>query len=115
MTNQALTAMVSAPRFTRTDRSDGASEVLTLVKLTSGPLAGKRFVSQDLDGREYPYLVQITTGPDVGDDFVGLYDLDGDKVDVGNADWVTVAEAPAEVIEQIETSWATRFNEVARI
>jgi hypothetical protein len=110
MTNQALTNLVPVPRFTRTD-SDDASEVLTVVKLTSGKL----FASQDLDGREYPYLVQITTGPDVGDDFVGLYDLDGDKVDVGNADWVTVAEAPAEVIEQIESGWESGSNVVERI
>ena len=115
MTKQALTNLVTAPQFTRTDRSDGASEVLTLVKLTSGPLAGKSFTSQDLDGREYPYLVQITTGADVGDDFVGLYDLDGDKVDVGNAEWVTVAKVPAEVIEQIENGWESGSNVVARI
>jgi hypothetical protein len=99
----------------RTDRSDDASEVLTLVRLTSGRLAGKGFASQDLDGREYPYLVQVTTGPDMGDDFVGLYDLDGDKIDVGNADWVAVGKAPAEVIEQIENGWESGSSVVTRI
>lgn len=104
---------VPAPRFFRRDCSDDATEVLTLVRLT-GAHAGSKFTSGDLDGRRYPYLVQITTGPDTGDDFVGLYDLDGDKVDLGNCEWEAVAKAPPEVIEQIENGWECGSNIVTR-
>jgi hypothetical protein len=63
----------------------------------------------------YPYCVQITTGLDTGDDFVGLYNLDGDKLDLGNCEWEAVAEVPAEVIEQIENGWESGSNVVERI
>lgn len=112
------TNMIAAPRFTRTDRTDRTdrtSEILTLVRLTSGARVDHGFVCADLDGARYPYLVQITTGTEPGDDFVGLYDLDGEAIDVGNAEWEIVTEAPAEVIEQIETSWESGSNEVVRI
>lgn len=98
--------LMPAPRFLHTDYRDGASEVLTLVRLVAGPFADKQFTCRDLDGAEYPYLVQIATGPEPDDDFVGLYDLDGDQVDPGNmAEWEIVTHAPAEVIAQIESSW----------
>jgi hypothetical protein len=57
----------------------------------------------------------VTTGPEPGDDFVGLYDLDGDRLDVGNADWEAVSEAPAEVIEQVEQGWETGTSTVERL
>lgn len=99
----------SAHRFSRTG-ADGASEILTLAKLTNGEI----FVSEDLDGAEYPYLVQVTAGQELGTDFVGLYDLDGSRVDVGNSSWVAVTEAPVAVIEQIESGWETGSNVVTR-
>lgn len=110
-----MTDLVPAPRFTRRDQSDDASEVLTLVRITDGHLAGKRLLCADLDGREYPYLIQVTTGPDLGDDFVGLYDLDGDQVDAAGCSWEVVTEAPAEVIEQVETGWESGMWVVERI
>jgi hypothetical protein len=65
---------------------------------------------------EYPYLVQITSGPEVGDDFVGLYTLDGDQVETGNGwTWEIVDQAPAEVINAIETGWETGTSVVERI
>lgn len=107
--------LVSVPRFVRTDPSDGSSEVLTLVELTSGRLAGETFASAELEGREYPYLVQVTSGPDPGDDFDGLFDLDGDRIDVMNSQWSIVTEAPAEVVEQIEFGWEYGNTVVARL
>lgn len=108
-------ALVTVPRFIRTDRSDGASEILTIVRLTSGKFADSLFACSDLDGREYPYLVEICTGPVIGDDFVGLYDLDGERIYPGNADWERVAEAPAEVVDQIENGWESGSNLVTRL
>lgn len=58
-------------RFVRRDLSDGAIEILTIVRV---------------EGRE-DYFVEVCAGPNVGDDFVGLYDLEGDKVDLGNVEW----------------------------
>lgn len=107
----AKTARVPAPRFLRVDGSD--RDALALVRLTSGHLAGTDFPCQDLDGRDYPYLVQVTSGPDSV--FRGLFDLDGDPVDVGNAEWEIVTEAPAEVIAQIETSWESGTSVVTRL
>lgn len=96
--------------WTRTD-TDGASEVLRLVVLDGG----EKFVSSDLEGAEYPYLVQITSGPDAGDDFVGLYDLDGDEIAFANRTWELASEAPVDVIEQIESGWGNNTSAVARV
>lgn len=111
-----MTTTVPAPRFTRTDRD--ASEVLALVRAEDK--AGKVITSSFSDanenqGPEYPYLVQITSGPDVGDDFVGLYTLDGDQLDPHGWTWEIVSEAPAEVVDQIETSWESGTSVVERI
>lgn len=61
-----------AIQFTRKDLSDGATETLTLVRLDSdGSLA-----------------VRIEAGtPDDPGDFVGLYDIDGDQIGLGNESW----------------------------
>lgn len=109
-----MTALIPAPRFTRRDQSDDASEVLTLVRITDGHLAGKSFGCADLEG-QYPYLVQVTTGPELGDDYVGLYTLDGDQIDAAGCAWDVVKEAPAEVIEQVETGWERGTSVVERI
>ena len=62
-------------RFTRRDLNDNATETLTLVRLDSnGSLA-----------------IQIEAGtPDHLGDFVGLYDLDGDQLQLGNETWEIV-------------------------
>ena len=104
---------VACPRFLRTD-ADGASEMLTLVQITDGPLAGDNFACVDLDG-EYPYLVQITKGASTCGDFVGLYDLDGEPINSRNCQWVGVDEAPSDVVEQIETGWAYGTSTVTRL
>jgi hypothetical protein len=82
---------VSALRWTRTDQSDGASEILTIVRI---------------DGQT-DLCVEVCAGPEVGDDFVGLYDLDGDQLTLGNCSWeaVDASEVPAEVVTSIETDW----------
>lgn len=109
--------LIAAPRFTRTDRD--ASEVLAIVRAEDkhGNVITSSFADHNEDqSPEYPYLVQITSGPDVGDDFVGLYTLDGDRVETGNGwTWEIVDEAPVEVIEEIETAWATGTSVVERI
>lgn len=92
------TPNVPAPRLLRT-AFDGASEVLTLVRLASGDLA-----------------VQITTGPNVDDDFVGIYDLDGEPIPYASGlEWEIATDVPANVIEQIETEWATGETVVTRL
>ena len=85
-------------RWTRTDGD--ASEVLTLVRI---------------DGQD-DLSIQITTGPDDGDDFVGLYDLDGDQLR-GNCTWEVVDESDltAEQIESIRLDWETGTSSVERI
>ena len=92
---------MSAVRFTRRDVSDGASEILTVVRLDG---------STDL-------AIEICAGPGIGDDFVGLYDLDGDQLRVGNCTWEAVdeAEVPADVVTSIETDWESGTNVVERL
>ncbi len=74
-------------RWTRTDYTDGFSEVLTLCRVRGN------------------YVIQITSGPDVGDDFVVLYNLDRDQISLGNDTWEAVDEAPQEVLGEIEQNY----------
>lgn len=83
--------------WTRID-PDGASETLRVVRLDDG---GQR-------------CVQITTGPELGDDFVGLYDFDGDQIPLGNATWTAVRATAAEV-RRIERDWETGLSVVERV
>jgi len=86
-----------ATQFRRTDEYDGASEILTVVHLESGCLA-----------------IQVTTGPEIGDDFAGLYDLDGEQI--GYVGGFEVAEdVPADVASAIEENWATGNRTVERL
>lgn len=103
-------ANVANIHWTRTE-TDGASEVLRLVVLDDGA----KFVCAELDGAEYPYLVQVTAGPGPGDDFVGLYDLDGERVEIVNREWELATDAPPEVIDQIERGWESGTSTVRRV
>ena len=90
---------MSAVRWTRTE--DDASEVLTLVRLDTGDLA-----------------IQITTGPETGDDFVGLYNVDdGDQIPVASREWTVVGdrEVTPEQIEEIAGGWENGTARVERI
>lgn len=91
---------MSAARWTRTD-TDGASEILTLVKI---------------DGRD-GLCVEICAGPEVGDDFVGLYDLDGDQLSLGNCTWeaVDASEIPAAIVENFASDWESGSSTVTRL
>ena len=82
---------------------DGASECLRLVTVDNGD----QFYCDDLEG-DYPYLVQVTSGPNVGDDFVGVFDLDGGEVNLPSGQsWTLVSReaVPEEVLAQIEVGW----------
>jgi hypothetical protein len=74
-------------RWLRT-HTDGAFEVLSLIQIDG------------LDG----YAVQVTAD---GDDFVGLYDLDGDAINLSNMTWTLCSSAPAEAIESVANGWET--------
>lgn len=104
-------------RFWRHDRD--AREVLMIVRAEDklGTAVTSSFEGINGDRSEdYPYLIQITSGPDMGDDFVGLYTLDGDRVELGNGwTWEVVGEAPIEVVNAIETGWETGTSVVTRI
>lgn len=91
---------MSALRWTRTG-DDGASEILTIVRV---------------DGRS-DLAVEICAGSEVGDDFVGLYDLDGDQITTGNCSWeaVDANEVGPEIVETIETDWELGTSVVARL
>jgi hypothetical protein len=84
-------------RWNRTDFTDGASEVLTLCQL------------------EGDYVIQVTSGPNVGDDFVGLYDLDGDGIQLGNFSWEVATDAPSELLAEVEQNWESGTTCVSRI
>ncbi|NIR28719.1 MAG: hypothetical protein GWN84_05265 [Gammaproteobacteria bacterium] len=88
-------------RFTRTD-TDGAGETLRIVTFDDG----ETYYSAALE-RESPYVVQITTGPDAGDDFVGLCSLDGDPLRIFNRSWTLAKDVPEEVIRVLEQDWET--------
>jgi hypothetical protein len=89
---------VSAVRWIRRDLD--SSETLTLVRRDSGKLA-----------------IQITSGPDVGDDFVGLYDLDGDQIQTGSTEWTVVGDSDvsAEQIESITEDWESGTCTIERL
>ena len=88
-------------RWQRTDRSDGASEILTLVRV---------------DGRE-GLAIEVCSGPNIGDDVVGLFDLDGDALNAGVGTWSAVdeAEVTPEQIAAIGERWGIRTNRVERL
>ena len=94
-------AVVSAVRWTRTDPSDGAHEILTLVR-------------RDAVGG---VVVQVTTGADAGDDFVGLYDLDGDQIQLGNETWTVLAEdeVSPDTVAEVVGNWECGSSVVTRI
>jgi len=97
---------VSAVRFRRTD--DDASEVLTLVRVDQEP---------GYEPGKSPVRVQITTGPDDGDDFVGLYSLDGDQLNYANVAWTVISadELTDDEVESIRQDWETGTSSVERI
>lgn len=96
-------------RFERV-ADDGASEVLTIVRLDEGEI-----YSEALD-RETPYAVEVCAGPSVGDDFVGVYDLDGERIDgLRPRSWAIADDVPAEVVEAVEDGWSTGLNVVSRL
>lgn len=87
-------------RFLRTDLD--ASEVLTVVRFD-------RSAPKHLAGT---LAIQITSGPEVGDDFVGLYTLDGDRIDTGNYSWSIVTRLSLAKIETIRSDWETGTSSV---
>ena len=93
-------------RFLRTEpdftEAGSASECLSLVRFD----ADSRYAGE--------YAVQITSGPLPGDDFVGVYDLDGDQINASNTSWELVddSEIPAEHVGW-EASWE-RGNSTVR-
>lgn len=80
----------------RTD-DDGATDYLTVVQL---------------DGRD-DYYVQVTTGPSEGDDFVGLYDLDGDQV-TSTGTWSVAKTVPLKVILAVESNFESGTSKLER-
>jgi hypothetical protein len=82
-------------RFLRTDITDGAEEILTIVE-TKTP-----FFCSALE-RKTHYLVQVTQD----DDFAGIFDLDGDAI-FQNLDWAIADDIPPDVVEAVEEGWAT--------
>lgn len=97
------TALTAVPRFTRRG-SDDATEFLTLVRIADGKLAGQSFACDGLDGREYPYLIQIMTGPDVGTD--GLRPV---VWGLGDTEEAATADATSTVTIRIARRLATRL------
>ena len=79
-------------RFARTSADGTATEVLTLCRITSGPGRGK-------------YVGQVTTGPDMGDDFVCLFDIhaadDLASLPIVGRTWEAVETAPLAAIEAL--------------
>lgn len=92
---------MSTVRWARTDQCDGAHEILTLVR-------------RDAVG---DVVVQVTTGADDGDDFVGLYDLDGDQIQLGTETWTVVGEdeISPETIAEVEGNWECGSSVVTRL
>lgn len=93
-------------RFIRKDMTDGAIETLTICRLDTGV-----FFADCLEA-ESPYVVQIEAGtPDDLGDFVGLYDLDGERIEQ-RCTWEVASDVPAEVREAVEEGWASGSNTV---
>lgn len=92
-----------AIRFKRS-APDGATEILTIVHV-DGAEAGD-------------FAIEIKSGPELGADFVGIYDLDGAELQTGaRASWEAVDETdvPAEVVTAIEEDWAHALYVVERL
>lgn len=84
---------------------DGASECLTLCTVD-----GASYFS-GWTGRETPYVVQVTTGPSAGDDFVGLFDLDGERIALPSpGSWAACTAAPDDVIAAVVEGWSTGLH-----
>ena len=86
---------------------DSAAETLTIVRFDSGA----EYYSEALDGLS-PFVVEVTTD----DDLIGVYDLDGDKIDTSGETWeaAQTRDVPASVIEAVQEGWATGPNFVTR-
>jgi hypothetical protein len=93
---------MSAIRWRRTD--EGASEILTLVRINDGPLAGE-------------LAIEICSGPAIGDDFIGLYSVGGSSLSVGTTTWEAVdeKESTPEAIEKIRRDWECGTSTVERL
>ena len=89
---------MSALRWTRTDGD--ASEILTVVRI---------------EGR-VGLAVEVCAGPAIGDEFVGLYDLDGDALNLASGTWEAVdeCELTTEQIESIRLDWESGTSTVER-
>ena len=92
------------------EQADGAHEYLQIVRLDYK----RTFVSEALGGKRSPFIVQITSDSGGHGDFVGVFDLDGDKIDAHGLSWEIADDVPAEVIETVETGWADCDNVLTR-
>lgn len=89
-------------QFLRTDHTDGAEEILTIV------VSPQTFFCSALE-RETHYLVQVTQD----DHYAGIYDLDGDAI-FQTLEWEVATEIPPEVIAAVEEGWASGTYTVER-
>lgn len=51
------------------------------------------------------YVVQINIGPSPGDDFIGLYDWNGDRLDDNGLVWEIADDVPAGFLAAVERVW----------
>jgi hypothetical protein len=90
---------------------DDAHEYLQICRLPEGAT----LTSEALDGAESPFVVQISADANGEGDFVGLYDLDGMRLQAHqHSGWEIADEVPAEVVEAVGNWSDVRRAVVAR-
>ena len=91
---------MTAARWTLTSL-DGSSEVLTVVRI---------------DGCS-ELCVEVAAGPEIGDDFVGLYDMNGAQIQTPDCSWEAVdeGEIPSTVIEGFPLNWERGNSTITRL
>lgn len=88
---------------------DGAHEYLQICRV------GKPIYAECLE-RETPFVVQITAEPGGHGDFIGIYDLDGGRIDrFALGSWEIAEEVPEDVIAAVEQGWESRASVVERV
>lgn len=86
--------LIMSIRFLRED-NDGSTEALTIVQLLN-------------DCKNY--YIEVCSGPDIGDDFIGLYDLEGNRIEIGNQNWEAVEFVSQEIIDYVICEWSSGLS-----
>ena len=82
------------------------------------PDDGKEYVCAGLDNRRFSLLVQVClpADKDSSGELIGLYDLDGEKVDfIGTWEMARSSQVPGEVVGEVEANFSSGLATMTRV